>query len=157
MDVSPVDMVRIRHAIEDHAGRWYGQVGPFVFGRWDCARYLTEGVLSKLGQDRGWDWSELWDFVDGYLAEHPQVMQVRYTDEQIRQREQARTDAARALERQALAAFRAGEFSRALELLDRAELVAPDGLPHPSGGRLVSWDARRQAVHRRMSAGVGAG
>lgn len=126
MDVNHVDQVRIAHIIEDHAGRYFGLVGSDTYSESDCARYLTEGPLKRLCEDRGWNWRTLWTLVAKHLKEHPQVMGVRYTDAQIADRKAARNAAAKALIAEAEAPFAEERFADVLTLIDQAELTSPD-------------------------------
>lgn len=150
MDISPVDMVRILHIVEDHAGRLYAN--PLIGGSAESvARYVTEGPLSGLCDRRGWNWRELCHWVHVYLKEHPEVLGTSYTDAQVREREDARRQAAKELERQASAAFHARDLERTLALLDEAELVAPDGCPQ-GNGPFLRWGDLRELVRGELGA-----
>lgn len=136
------ELVTIRHAVEDHAGSWYGQVGPFTFGREQAARYTCEGPLSGLCDRHGL--AAVWRVVAEVIEEQPQVLEHRYSDQERRQRQQRREAEAERLADEAGVAFKAGDQRRALELLDQAELADPTYRP---GWR--SFDELREIVRSR--------
>ncbi|MDG4792064.1 hypothetical protein O7626_40320 [Micromonospora sp. WMMD1102] len=156
MDIDPVDLVRVTHIIEDHAGRLYAH--PMIGGSASSvARYVTEGPLSGLGDRRGWDWRELCDWVYAYLGEHPEVLATSFTEREMEERQEARRQVGRDFERQASEAFHAGDFGRALDLLDEGEMVAPDGCPQIPGAPLVTWESLRELVRGVAASAAKAG
>lgn len=138
------ELAAIRHAVEDHAGRFYGQVGPFTFGREQAARYTSEGPLSGLCDRYGL--AAVWRAVAEVIEEHPQVLEHRYSDQERRQRQQERAAQAQRLADEAAVAFKADDQRRALELLDQAELADPTYRP---GWR--SFDELRSIVRSRTT------
>jgi hypothetical protein len=124
---SAAELVMIRHAVEDHAAGWYGQVGPFTFGREQAARYTSEGPLSGLCDRHGLP--AVWRAVAEVIEENPQVLEHRLSDEERAQRQQQRAEHAGRLADEAAAAFQAGDQPRALELIDQAELADPTHRP----------------------------
>src|SRR5690606_2895947 len=81
---SAAERVMIRHAVEDHAAGWYGEVGPFVFGREEAARYTAEGALSGLCDRHGL--AAVWRAVAEVIEAHPQWLERRCSREEIAQR-----------------------------------------------------------------------
>lgn len=142
---SVVELVMIRHAVEDHAAGWYGEVGPFTFGRQQAARYTAEGPLSALCDRHGL--AAVWRAVDAVIEAHPEVLERRLSAEERKQRQSQREAEAERLASEAAAAFKAGDLGRALELLDQAELEAPTYRP---GWR--SWDDLRAIVRAKSAA-----
>jgi len=134
---TPAEEAQIRQAAEDYAGRYFG--GPLGLGREDAARYVAEGHLGGLCDRHGL--AVVWQAVADHVDRHPQVLDRRLSDAEIRQRQTARAAEARELSRQAARAFRAGQLDRALALIDEGEQVCPE---HRAGGR--SWDELRARV-----------
>ncbi len=101
----------------------------------DVGRYLTDPAHLD-GTRQEWDW------INRYAREHPEVLSGAPDLGGIRERDAEETaerdKAATALVKQASAAFREGDFERALELIDLAELLYPEGLSR--------WDHARNRV-----------
>lgn len=124
---SAVELVMIRHAVEDHAAGWYGQVGPFTFGREQAARYTSEGPLSGLCDRHGL--AAVWRAVAEVIEENPQVLEHRLSDEERAQRQRQRAARAEYLAEETAVAFQAGDRERALEATYQAELADPTYRP----------------------------
>jgi hypothetical protein len=120
---TPVEQAMIRHAVQDYAGRWYGQVGVFAFGRSDAARYVSEGHLGRLC-DRH-TLRAVWRAVAAEIDADPSVLETRYTDAHLAEREAARRAAADEADGRAHAAFAGGDLDATLAAIDDAELAAP--------------------------------
>lgn len=134
--LTAVDLVVVAHACQDYAGRYIG--GPLGLGRSDAIRYVAEGHLRELEQRH--DFRTLYAAVKGYVDAHPDVLEHRATDAELVERSAAREVAANAVDQLALAAFNAGDYAAALQLLDRAELEAP---------ALCNWDKVRDFVRSK--------
>ena len=140
---STAEQVQIRQATEDHAGRYFG--GPLGLGREDAARYVAEGHLGGLCDRHGL--AAVWKAVADIIDQHPQVLDQRLSDDELRQRQADRSARAAELSRQAAAAFRAGDADRALALIDEGEQVCPG---YRAG--LRSWDDLRARVRASAAA-----
>jgi hypothetical protein len=121
---SPAEHAIIRHTAQDWAGRWYGKVGPFTFGRDDAARYVSEGYLRGLCER--YSLKQVWEAVAAEIEAAPEVLETRHSDAEIDERQAARRSVAAEIDKRAEVAFRAADFDGALALLDEAELAAPD-------------------------------
>lgn len=142
---SPVDLVIIRHAVEDHAASWYGQVGPFTFGVDDAARYTTEGVSELRPLVDRYGLAAVWQAVRAEIDRQPTILDRRLTNDERAIRHRQRTEAAQVLSSQGVVAFKAGDFNQALACLDEAELISPV----PPGWR--TWEQLRQIVREKAA------
>ncbi|WP_033401430.1 AAA family ATPase, partial [Actinokineospora enzanensis] len=132
--LTPEREAQVVREIHDHASgyAWAGDVG----------RYLTDpGHLD--GSTQEWDW------ITAYVADHPEVKQGHPDHDGIQARNAAeraeQEQLGAALSREANVAFRVGEFERALDLLDQAELAYPGNLPRWAHARNVVTDAMTAA------------
>jgi hypothetical protein len=101
-------------AIRDHAPRLHSLGWARPIGR-----YIGEGYF-KDEPGRVWDW------VEWYIREHPEVLTGPILDESIVRAENTRRrDTAGAIVREAAHAWKARDHARALALLDAAEEIAP--------------------------------
>jgi hypothetical protein len=115
----------LTQAITDHAPRYHATIG------WP-ARYIAEAHVLGGATDAEWNW------IAYHIAAHPDLLHgpVRSpADVDARNRELADR-----LDREALTAFEAGEYQRALDLIDDAELHDP--------GR--DWDTIRAYIRQNM-------
>jgi len=122
---TPIDQARVRLAVEDYAGRYYG--GPLGLGREDTIRYLVEGHLSAL--ERRYGTQAVWDVVAEVLLEHPEALEQQWTEDEVTARQRARAARADELVAEAGKVLKAGDRERALALIDEAALTAPDHSP----------------------------
>ncbi|GAA4439211.1 hypothetical protein [Phytohabitans houttuyneae] len=140
MTFTPPELAMIRHAVQDYAGRWYGQVGAMTFGRDDAARYVSEGHLGMLC-DR-YTLKQVWRAVAEVINEDPAVLELRLSDAEVEERAAARRAAADEIDQRAAAAFHAGDLAGTLALIDEAELAAPT---------YRNWDDLRRLVRERLT------
>ncbi len=142
-DLTLVEQAILRHAVEDHGPGIYAN--PLIGGSHQAVgRYLTEG--GKLLPAH--DWRDVWGCVTQLLEREPQVVTGPVpTQAELAERRDGRNRVADALLAAALEAFQQGRWSAAIELVDRAELVAPEY--HPSGR---SYEELRGFVRQRQTA-----
>jgi hypothetical protein len=134
-----VEMAIVAHACEDFAGRYIG--GIFGFGRSDAIRYVAEGHLRPLSGR--YDFATLCAAVAEFVDTHPEVLDRRLSDAEVDAQQARRDGDANAIDREALAAFKVGDFAAALDALDRAEVASP---------LLRDWESVRVMVRQRMEA-----
>jgi N12 class adenine-specific DNA methylase len=143
---SAPDRATIEHVIQDHLGRYYG--GPLNLSRADAVRYTVEGHLKEM-QDK-YGRRETWDAVEAYVAANvdsrPELLQ-RLSDAQIAERNAARDEEAKRLNLAANDAFKAGDYSAALDLINQAEQAAPD-----YRGGAARWARIREVIQAKKAA-----
>lgn len=123
--LTTVEQAILNHAVEDWAGQYIG--GPFSLTNADAIRYVTEGHLCDLCARHGF--AVVCAAVEEYITAHPEVLQQRFTRDQITQRERDRVRRADELLAEAGRAYKTADKARALKLIDEAELVAPRHRP----------------------------
>ena len=150
-EFSPLERAQIRNAVDDYAGQYYG--GPMGFGRDDAARYTSEGHLPDLVERHGL--SKVWEAVRAEIDERPDVLD-RSEDERRRLRNERRDRANRLVDEEALAAFKAGDYDRAEQLIDEAERLDPDARDEDDSDRRVkpSYDKIRAAIRKHRDQGA---
>lgn len=139
--LDPVEVVRLRHAIEDDGVGIYQ--APFVGNSIsDVGRYLTEG--GRLLPHR--DWRMVWECVSELCRREPFLLDSQPpTQAQLAARQELRRRQANVLLDTALAAVDAGRGDDGLKLVDKAELTSPDC---PMPGR--DYDDIRKYLRRRI-------
>lgn len=115
-ELSPVDLARVRIAVEDHAAAYYG--GPMHLGRADAVRYVTEAYLKTL------PWKAAWRAVEAEVDARPEVL--TWTEMQRAENKIARAEACNAADTRIIERFDAGDIDGALAVIDEAELINPD-------------------------------
>lgn len=75
--LSEIDLIRIRHLVEDHAGNHYG--GPMGLGRDDAVRYTTDVVLNTY---TGLDQDTVTDAVTAILDADPAILNRKTTEKE---------------------------------------------------------------------------
>lgn len=88
-DLTEVDLIRIRHLVEDHAGSYYG--GPLSLGRDDTIRYTVDTV-DNLFPDV--DYNTLRGLVIEAIDDQPNILDRRLTEADREKRAAVRRDAA---------------------------------------------------------------
>jgi DNA primase catalytic core len=131
LTLTPDREAQVVRAIEDHAAgyAWTHDVG----------RYLTEPAYLG-GSTREWDW------INNYVQQHPDVLRQPPAGQIATRNQQEQATAERLaadLNRQAVAAHRAGDHDRALDLVDQAELAHPGLLPR--------WEKARTTITQAMA------
>jgi hypothetical protein len=136
---TPVELATIRIAVEDHAAHYYrGPLGP---SRKSAERYVSEGHLGELCDRHGL--GPVWEAVAAEIEKRPELLE-RSKDERAAAQPERRERAA-AVDRDALDAFKAGDFDRADELIDAAELIDPD---------FGDWRRARLAIEEGRAQGL---
>ena len=115
-----VEEARVRYAVEDWAGN-YARVGG------DPARYITEGHVEPVTARHGYN--AVYAAVQALLDCEPAHLSRPTTEAERAARSRKRHDAASELGHAAVAAIGAGEYRRALWVVDDAEALAPDLMP----------------------------
>lgn len=127
--------LRLAPSREAQVVRTIHDLAPGYAPAGDVGRYLTDPAHLD------GTWQE-WEWINNYTREHPEVLSGTTALNRIRKRDAdeaaEREKAATALVKQASTAFRARDFERALDLIDRAELLYPEGL--------ARWDRARHRV-----------
>jgi hypothetical protein len=126
-----VERARMRYAVEDWAGNYARFSG-------DPARYITEGHLRDEYAHHGYE--TVYQAVRTYLERHPNLVTMTTTAEERHERAKQRKAASIRLGDIAVAAIDAGDFERALRLVDDAEELAPG---------LQPWDQIRGVIRAR--------
>ncbi len=141
--LGPVEVQRLRHAIEDDGVGIYQ--APFVGNSVsDVGRYLTEG--GRLLPHR--NWREVWECVAELCRREPHLLDGRPpTQNQLTERRDLRRRQVDALLDAVLVAIDAGRGDDGLALIDKAELTSPDC---PMPGR--DYDDIRRFATRRIAA-----
>ena len=102
------------------------------------ARYVTEGHLADQVVMRGFN--EVVADVRREIDANPEVLDRNYTNEERTERDRARREQADEFARQIPEAEQAGDWDRALQLVDQAERAAPG---------YQDYDRARQIIRER--------
>lgn len=133
----PADLARIRAALAEHGGGYYG--GPLAMGKGDAARYTTEGHLKDLTAKYGHD--AVQQAVAAEIARNPGVLDLKPGSPEHKAMLADRLAASQAASKRALAAVKAGDHDEAQRIIDQAELADPN---YREGG--FSWGDMRKYV-----------
>jgi hypothetical protein len=118
-------------AVEDHAVRYSPPHNPM--GGLSPARYVAEAHVPGGASRTEWDW------IAYYIAAHPEVL--TNPPQPVAELQRRDRESADRLDRQSLEAFKAGDYQRSLDLIEEAELYAPQR----------DWDDIRTHVRHHMS------
>jgi hypothetical protein len=118
----PGDQARVRHAVEDHAGRFHG--GPGGMNRGDSARYVTEGPLKPVVERHGYD--KVRAAVAEHIDAHPEHLDTSLSESDREKRKADRAAAVQPLGTQVAEALKVGDHDRAHAVVNDAEQAAPD-------------------------------
>ncbi|WP_327009738.1 AAA family ATPase [Dactylosporangium sp. NBC_01737] len=144
-----LEQADIRTAVADHAGFYF--LGPLNPGRESAARYVSEGHLRDLADRYGL--AAVWDAVTAVIDADPSVLEL--TETQRADLRAHRQDRAEQIAAAALAAFKAGDYHLAQELVTRGELLDPQYRPGRTEHRPygIGWHQMTEAItHRRNDA-----
>lgn len=139
----PVDLARIRQAVEEHGGGYFG--GPMGFGKGDAARYVTEGHLKDLVAEHGHD--TVAAAVAAEIARNPGALDLKPGSPEWKAVQAAKLEASQAASKQALGAVKAGNIDEAQRIIGEAELANP---AYREGG--FSWSDMRKYVAKQAPA-----
>lgn len=139
----PVDLARIRQAVEEHGGGYFG--GPMGFGKGDATRYVTEGHLKELVAEHGHD--TVAAAVAAEIARNPGALDLKPGSPEWKAVQAAKLEASQAASKQALAAVKAGNIDEAQRIIGEAELANP---AYREGG--FSWSDMRKYVAKQAPA-----
>ncbi|WP_344923124.1 hypothetical protein [Streptosporangium oxazolinicum] len=135
--MSDRDRDRLAAMVEEEAASyaWTGSPG----------RYIAEVYAKLTGRARfdGDSDPAVQQWVDDYIAAHPEVLQLSFGARQDRRRrrearEQADQRRAEELSSEAFGAYQGGDYDRALELIDQAEQLSPGS---------QQWDRIREKIN----------
>lgn len=134
LTMTPEREAQVVREVQDHASgyAWAGDVGRYL----TAPRHLDGSVKE-------------WEWINAYVRDHPETLQGHPDHDRIRARNAAeraeQEQLGATLHREATAAYQAGDFERALDLLDQAELA------HPASRR--RWGKARDIVTEAMTGG----
>lgn len=129
------DLAHIRLVVADHVGTYHAPPGRLSLS--DAVGYLIDAHLNDLADQHGLDTVRA--RVALVLIEQPDLLNHRYTWDQIDQRRHKRNEDARDNAALAFTACQDGALERALDLIDLSERLAP---------RVHGWDEIREHLRR---------
>ncbi|XVU24283.1 hypothetical protein ACQPZJ_44820 [Actinoplanes sp. CA-054009] len=143
-EFTALEQARIRVKVEDRAGQYASS--PMIGKNPDAiGRYIGEGdSLNDIAP--GERWKRVAAAARQILADRPDLMDLDTPQKREAYAAERATQAEQVLA-VADAAFNAGDFQRALDLLDRAELIDPDHRPFGDG----TWQQLRAVVEGKRA------